>query len=295
MDRLELDQASYHISPKVTAGKALRALGFLAMVVMVCIGLEAGFVTQAEANTQDPIEEERYTFSWWFGGMAINRRSLEDMGAREISSKYFDRAMQYKGTRFKAVPLKRIFEGFSKDELGGADSVLLNCFDNYQGLISIEDIQRYQLELATQIYLPHGIRPPSWLRPLMILVPDGVDAPFQERFLTANIKGMVLVKLDEYYALLDRVANEHPETAVGLKHFKDNCVYCHSLKGVGGNKGGSLLKKFDFSNESDHEQFKKRFLGFHHKDNADKQNIEQFVDEKDLTKIAGFLGKLARK
>lgn len=74
-----------------------------------------------------------------------DRRSLEELGVRVVSSKYFDQAMQYKGTRFTALPFKRLFEDFSKDELGEVDSVLLNCFDDYQGLISIEDIKRYKL------------------------------------------------------------------------------------------------------------------------------------------------------
>lgn len=90
-------------------------------------------------------------------------------------------------------------------------------------------------------------------------MPDGVDALFQERFLTANINGLVLVNLADYYAPLDSVVKNDPKAAPGLKHFKDNCVYCHSLKGRG-NKGGSLLDKFDFASERN-EKFQESIYG----------------------------------
>lgn len=272
--------------------KALKRFCLLVGGVLIFLVPGGGGVAEVEALSNTASKSKGYTFSWWFGGMEVDRRDLEEFGARQTSSKYFDKAMQYNGTRFKAFPLEKLFENIPRNEMNGADSLLLNCFDDYQGLISIDDIKHYRLELATQIHLPHGIRPPSWLKPLMILVPDGVDAPFHERFLTANIKGMILVKLTDYYAPLDRVAVDHPETLSGLQNFKDNCVYCHSLKGVGGNKGGSLLEKFDLSKKAERDKFKKRFLGFHNIDNADKQNVEQFVNEKGLSEIAGFLQKI---
>ncbi len=264
--------------------------GIAGGILLIASGLAgcAGFNGESAASASD----KTYTLSWAESGR-VSKRSLDELealGSRQMSSHYFDRAMQYSNSRFRSISFDALLKQFPS---GSADAVLLNCFDDYQGLISIEDIGRYRLELATKIYLAPGVEPPHWLNPLLILVPDGVDAPFQERFMTANIRELRFVKLEHYYAPLNRVVEDYPATAQGLKKFKDNCVYCHSVKGVGGNKGGSLFQKFDFSKGADRENFKEQFLGFHHKDNADKQNLEQFVDDLGLGEIAGFLQKLA--
>jgi len=39
----------------------------------------------------------------------------------------------------------------------------------------------------------------------------------------------------------------------------------------------------------DRNKFKKDFSAFHHKDNTDKQNVEQFVTESQLEAIMDFL------
>ena len=93
--------------------------------------------------------------------------------------------------------------------------MLLNCFDDYQGILSLNDIRRYDLRLATKIKLAFGSFKPDWLNPLLILVPDGKHPPFQERFLTANIRELKFVRLKNYYAPLEKIARS-PATAVSV-------------------------------------------------------------------------------
>lgn len=233
-----------------------------------------------------------YTLGWPESGkqVVLNREELERLGSEEVTSSYFDRAMSYENSSFVAIPLEKILEHYPAD---GADAVLLNCFDDYQGLISIVDVHRFRLGLATRIRLKPEVTAPGWLNPLLILVPDGTDAPFQERFMTANIRELQFVQLKRYYQPLDKIALAFPETGEGLQVFKDNCAFCHSIREVGGGKGGSLLEKFDFVDQGVKESFIGRFLAFHHKENADKQNVEQFIDRKRLDWIAGFLEKAA--
>jgi len=50
-----------------------------------------------------------------------------------------------------------------------------------------------------------------------------------------------------------------------------------------------LTQSFDFSQTADRKKFSSAFLSFHHKDNADKQNLEQFVSSQGLQKIMTFL------
>jgi cytochrome c2 len=130
---------------------------------------------------------------------------------------------------------------------------------------------------------------PDWLNPLLILVPDGKHPPFQERFLTANIRELKFVRLNDYYAPLERIAGSSVEAREGLEVFKNNCLFCHSLKGRGGNKGVRLLEVYGFSNDGDRKKFLTDFKKFHHKDNADKQDIEQFVNQEKLERIIDYL------
>ncbi len=259
--------------------------------LLLVAGLAA--CTGDAGSEQAPDSTRTYTLSWQESGRVetVTLDSLEALGAKEVTSAYFDKALQYSNSRFRAVPFEALLRKFPT---GPTDAVLLNCFDDYQGVISVTDIHRYQLQLATRIFLTPEVSPPDWLNPLLILVPDGTHAPFQERFLTANIRELSFVKLANYYRPLNQVKYKYPKAVGGLKKFKDNCVFCHSVKGVGGNKGGSLLEKFDFSKDAEHENFIDHFLAFHHKDNADKQNVEQFVDRKGLEEIGGFLQKLVR-
>ena len=212
---------------------------------------------------------------------------FDSLGAREISSKYFDRAMHMQGTRFMAISFSRLLKEYQLKR--GEDAVLLNCFDDYQGILSLNDIHRYDLRLATKIKLAFLSFKPDWLNPLLILVPDGKHPPFQERFLTANIRELKFVRLNDYYAPLERIAGSSVEAREGLEVFKNNCLFCHSLKGRGGNKGVRLLEVYRFSNDGDRKKFLTDFKKFHHKDNADKQDIEQFVNQEKLERIIDYL------
>ena len=213
--------------------------------------------------------------------------SLDSLGAQQISSKYFDRAMHMQGTRFMAISFSRLLKEYQLKR--GEDAVLLNCFDDYQGILSLNDIHRYDLRLATKIKLAFLNFKPDWLNPLLILVPDGKHPPFQERFLTANIRELKFVRLYDYYAPLEKIARHSPEAREGFEVFKNNCLFCHSLKGRGGNKGVRLLQAYGYSNGRDRKKFLTDFKNFHNKDNADKQDIEQFVNEGQLQQITDYL------
>ncbi len=209
---------------------------------------------------------------------------LESLGSREISSEYFDRAMHMSDSRFSAISFSRLVKGFALKR--GEDAVLLNCFDDYQGILSLDDVYRYDLRLATKIKTSSR---PDWLNPLLILVPDGKRPPFQERFMTANIRELKFVRLNDYYAPLEKIAGDSPQVREGLEVFKNNCLFCHSLKGRGGNKGVRLLQEYTFAIDSDRKRFLADFPKFHHKDNADKQDVEQFVTEGKLERIVDYL------
>ena len=212
---------------------------------------------------------------------------LESFGVLEISSEYFDRAMHTSDSRFSTVRFSRLLEKFQLKR--GEDAVLLNCFDDYQGILSLDDVYRYDLRLATKIMLASGSSKPDWLNPLLILVPDGQKPPFQERFMTANIREFKLVRLNDYYAPLEKIAGSSTKAQEGLEVFKNNCLFCHSLKGRGGNKGARLLEEYDFSYKSDQIQMRRDFRDFHNKNNPDKQDVEQFVTQKKLGRVIDFL------
>jgi mono/diheme cytochrome c family protein len=212
---------------------------------------------------------------------------LESLGMREIPSKYFDRAMHLSDSRFSTIPFYRLLEKFKLKR--GEDAVLLNCIDDYQGILSFDDINHYDIQLATKIKLAPGSNKPDWLNPLLILVPDGQQPPFQERFITANIRELKLVRINDYYAPLEKIAGSSSKAQEGLEVFKNNCLFCHSLKGRGGNKGARLLEAYDFSYKSDQIRMLEDFRGFHNKDNQDKQDVEQFITQKKLERVVDFL------
>jgi len=226
------------------------------------------------------ISEESSTLSRW---------TLEQLearaGSKEISSLYFDTALGYQGSRFRIISFAGLVSLI--DPEGRSDAVLLNCFDDYQGILSIADIQRYDIQLATRIAIGPEFKKPDWLNPLLVIVPDNKRAPFQERYLTANIRELKFTRLKAYYAPLREAGGASSLT--GYSAFKDNCLFCHSLMGIGGNKGIRLLESYDFSRRDGKNRFKKDFAAFHHKDNADKQNVEQFVSESQLEAIMDFL------
>jgi hypothetical protein len=212
---------------------------------------------------------------------------LEALGMLEISSEYFDRAMHVKDSRFSTVAFSRLLEHFQLKR--GEDAVLLNCFDDYQGILSFNDIHRYDLRLAIKLKLSFWSSKPDWLNPLLIIVPDGKHPPFQERFITANIRELKFVRLNDYYAPLNKIAGSSTEARQGLEVFKNNCLFCHSLKGRGGNKGVRLLEAYNYSNDVDRKKFLTDFKSFHHKDNADKQDVEQFVTQEKLERVIDYL------
>jgi hypothetical protein len=210
---------------------------------------------------------------------------LESLGAREISSQYFDRAMHASDSLFSAVPFSRLLEKFQLKR--GEDAVLLNCFDDYQGILSLQDINRYDLQIATKIKLSFGSFKPDWLNPLLILVPDEKHPRFQERFMTANIRELKFIRINDYYAPLEKIAG--PSTEAGLEVFKNNCLFCHSLMERGGNKGVRLLEVYNFAKNVERKKFLMDFIKFHHKDNPDKQDVEQFVTRDQLQQVADLL------
>jgi hypothetical protein len=172
------------------------------------------------------------------GGKAVNFSNilsfseLETGGASEIQSQYFDMAMDYQDSTFITISFSKFVDKFNS--ANRADAVLLNCRDDYQGVVSIDDIKRYDLRLATEIQIHSNYKKPSWLNPLLIIVPDGVDAPKIERFLTANISELLFFRLADYYAPVTEIAEKFPESKKGLSIFQDNCLFCHSIRNVGG-------------------------------------------------------------
>lgn len=212
---------------------------------------------------------------------------LEAFGVETIKSSYFDRAMNYKDSRLRVISLSRLVDQFHVG--GDVDAILLDCFDDYQGIISLEEVRRYDLRLATAIQLQPEFKAPDWLNPLLIVVPDGNSAPYQERFVAGNIRELQFVRLDDYYAPLKEISRTAPEREAGFQVFKDNCVFCHSLKGIGGNKGAKFILTYSFSQEAERERFKASFEAFHGIDSPIRQYIAQFVDEKMLDEIIRFL------
>ncbi len=217
---------------------------------------------------------------------------LEALGLKEMLSSYFDRAMKYRGTEFEAISLLKLVSKFKMKS--GGDAILLNCFDDYQGILPISDILKYDLYLATKIKVGFGSSKPDWLNPLLVLVPDGKTPPFEERFLTANIRELKFVRLSDYYAPLKKVSETSEKAKQGFEVYKNNCLFCHSLKGRGGNKGIRLLDDYAFSKAAEQKKFLTDFKSFHHKGNADKQDVEQFVTTKKLRSVAEFLLAMQR-
>ncbi len=217
----------------------------------------------------------------------VHPQVLEHLRSEWIDSAYFDRGMHTKGSQFRAVALTELVRRFHPEERW--DAVLLNCHDDYQGIISIDDIISYDLRLALEMKLSPNVKRPAWLNPRVVIVPDNKEAPHQERFMTANIRELRFVRLSEYYAPLDKVVLKSMHAHRGGQAFKDNCLFCHSLKGIGGNKGTDLLNAYDFAKGMDGPKFKKDFTAFHDEANTDKQDMEQFVDADTLRRLVVFL------
>ena len=273
------------------------------MKQMFCglLGLLLIFEFSACASKQEKVVDlgseriYRITVSDRFGRTSSEfwtRAKLEKLGVKTISSSYFDRAMKYDDAQFKVISLLKLISQFELKS--GEDAIVLNCFDDYQGILPISDALKYDLQLATKIELGFGLSKPSWLNPLLVVVPDGKEPKFEERFLTANIRELKFVRSSDYYGPLKNIARVSKEASQGFEVYKNNCLFCHSLKGLGGNKGVRLLQMYELTKETDQKKLLEDFKSFHHKGNADKQDIEQFVTSDQLQRIMDFLLVLKR-
>jgi len=225
--------------------------------------------------------------------ISITSRDLvfDSLEKKWISSTYFDRGMKYEGSQLEVISLSDLLKKYSPDK--NLDAILLNCADDYQGIISINDVKNYDLQIALKIELPQGSVRPDWLQPLLIVVPNHARPPFFERFLTANINELRFVRLADYYAPLESLSSKNTYAQFGLGIFKDNCLFCHSINKVGGNKGTSLLRVFDLRLDSEKNRFKDRFLEIHGRGNNNNQNMEQFLVTDQFDSLLAFLYEVA--
>jgi len=258
-----------------------RILVFFVFVFSACVGGSSDYSIFARDRTH----------AWPI--INHNHPVFDELNRKWVSSFYFDRGMNYTNSRFEVVSFSQLLDRY--DSIDSFDAILLNCVDDYQGIVSADDVRRYDLQLATNIKLARDSDRPEWLQPLLILVPDNKNPPFLERFLTANISELRLVRLADYYEPLDKKILKGASAEFGRAVYKDNCLFCHSINGVGGNKGGSLLRKFDFRLNIEKSRFKDTFLVMHSQDNANKQNIKQFVTDDDLEVLSKFLSEIIKE
>ena len=221
-----------------------------------------------------------------------SRDSVFDLLEKKwISSTYFDQGLKYESSRMKVVSLSELLKVYSPDE--NVDAILLNCADGYQGIISINDVKNYDLQLALIIELPQGTARPYWLQPLLIVVPNHAKPPFSERFFTANITELRFVRLVDYYSSLYSLDLRNAYAQFGLELFKDNCLFCHSINKVGGNKGTSLLSTFDLISDEGINNFKEKFFKMHGRDNNTTQNTRLFLTDDQFDALLEFLYEIS--
>jgi len=221
-----------------------------------------------------------------------SRDSVFDLLEKKwISSTYFDQGLKYESSRMKVVSLSDLLKVYSPDE--NVDAILLNCADGYQGIISINDVKNYDLQLALIIELPQGTARPYWLQPLLIVVPNHAKPPFSERFFTANITELRFVRLVDYYSSLYSLDLRNAYAQFGLELFKDNCLFCHSINKVGGNKGTSLLSTFDLISDEGINNFKEKFFKMHGRDNNTTQNTGLFLTDDQFDALLEFLYEIS--
>jgi hypothetical protein len=212
---------------------------------------------------------------------------LESKGKQIIRSSYFDRGMGLKETRLTVVPFKRMLEIFPPSN--GMDSILMDGEDDYQAIISLDYGKKYNLYWATKIQVSAGEKKPDWMNPLALVVPDSSSPPDVERFLPANIKNLRYVRWEDYYKPITAILKKYPKQGkLGFEAFGDDCLYCHSLRGIGGNKGGDLTKKFQLSSQSGQKGFVQAF-GIKHYNKGQYSSVEEFLRKKKARKIAEFL------
>ena len=225
--------------------------------------------------------------------MFLNDSIFNSLNKKWIFSNYFDRSMKYENSLFEVISLASLLSKYNLND--DVNAILLLCADDYQGIISFDDIKRYDLQLALRINLSKEQTQPGWLQPLLIVVPNNVKPPLLERFLTANIKELRFVSLTNYYAPIEPQNLASDILTLGLKTFKDNCIFCHSINNVGGNKGGSLIDKYELILDREKQEFTRAFLKNHGIDNEEKQNIKQFLTNNSLDAVFKFLQGIAVK
>jgi len=227
------------------------------------------------------------------GSKSVTSRDsvFELLEKKWISSTYFDQGLKYESSRMKVVSLSELLKVYSPDE--NVDAILLNCADGYQGIISINDVKNYDLQLALIIELPQGTARPYWLQPLLIVVPNHAKPPFSERFFTANITELRFVRLVDYYSSLYSLDLRNAYAQFGLELFKDNCLFCHSINKVGGNKGTSLLSTFDLISDEGINNFKEKFFKMHGRDNNTTQNTGLFLTNDQFDALLEFLYEIS--
>ena len=225
--------------------------------------------------------------------ISITSRDLvfDSLAKKWISSIYFDKGMKYEGSQLEVISLSDLLKKYSPGK--DRDAILLNCADDYQGIISIDDVKNYDLQIALKIELPQGSVRPDWLQPLFIVVPNHAKPPFSERFFTANITELHFVRLADYYAPLESLGLRTAYAQFGLDLFKDNCLFCHSIKKVGGNKGTSLLSTFDPMSGGWKNRFKEKFFKMHGRGNITKQNTGQFLTNNQFDALLEFLYEIS--
>ena len=223
----------------------------------------------------------------------LNDSIFNSLNKKWIFSFYFDRSMKYENSLFEVTSLSSLLNKYNLNE--EVNAILLLCADDYQGMISFDDIKRYDLQLALRIKLSKEQAQPDWLQPLLIIVPNNVKPPLLERFLTANIKELRFVSLPNYYAPIESFKLTSDVSKAGLKTFKDNCIFCHSINNVGGNKGGSLVDKYALSLDREKQRFTEVFLKKHGIDNEEKQNTKQFLTNNSLDAVLKFLQDITMK
>ena len=225
--------------------------------------------------------------------ISITSRDLvfDSLAKKWISSIYFDKGMKYEGSQLEVISLSDLLKKYSPGK--DRDAILLNCADDYQGIISIDDVKNYDLQIALKIELPQGSVRPDWLQPLLIVVPNHAKPPFSERFFTANITELHFVRLADYYAPLESLGLKNANAQFGLDLFKDNCLFCHSINKVGGNKGTSLLGAFDLMSGEGKNRFKEKFFKMHGRGNITKQNTGQFLTNNQFDALLEFLYEIS--
>ena len=195
--------------------------------------------------------------------------------------------MGLKGTKLTVVPFYRMIEMFPPPT--NMDSILMDGDDDYQAIISLDQGKKYDLYWATKIKTSHGGKKPDWMNPLALVVPNSSNPPDVERFLPANIKNLRYAQWKNYYKPVTVVLQKSArKVQAGFEAFVNDCLYCHSLKGIGGNKGGDLTTKFQLALKSGQKRFVKAF-GIKHYREGKYASMGEFAHSKKAQKIAEFL------